>query len=116
MNTYTKIGGPPWGAQKSTNRMSFCALRESGGVSDLALVASAFRPASLALSSKEKSLRRLSRLRDGLRQQGTVRNGQQIIGVVGPKKAVHITAFFRQKRVAGAPPFAPFAKGGSLPL
>jgi hypothetical protein len=70
MNTYTKIGGPPWGAQKSTNRMSFCALRESGGLSDLALVASAFRPASLALSSKEKSLRRLSRLRDGLRQQG----------------------------------------------
>jgi hypothetical protein len=46
-------------------------------------------------SRKEKSLRRLSRLRDGLRQQGTVRNGQQIIGVVGPKKAVHITAFFR---------------------
>jgi hypothetical protein len=33
MNTYTKIGGALWGAQKSTNRMSFCALsalRESG--------------------------------------------------------------------------------------
>ena len=109
MNTYTKIGGPPWGALKSTNRMSFCALRKSGGVSDLALVAPAcrelrraFRPASLALSRKEKSLRRLSRLRDGLGQQGTVRNGQQIIGVVGPKKAVGITAFFRHKRVAGA--------------
>jgi hypothetical protein len=51
MNTYTKMAG--------------------GGVSDLALVAPAFRPASLALLRTEKSLRRLSRLRDGLRQQGT---------------------------------------------
>jgi hypothetical protein len=39
-------------------------------------------------------------MRDGLRQQGIERSEQQIIGVVGPKKAVHITAFSRHQRVA----------------
>jgi hypothetical protein len=107
MNTYTKMVG--------------------GGVSDLALVAPAFRPASLALLRTEKSLRRLSRLRDGLRQQGTgaflwvphpsfsrVRFFYLQDELFAVKRV--ITAFFRHKRVAGAPPFAPFAKGGFLPL
>jgi hypothetical protein len=34
-----------------------------------------------------------------MRRQGTGRNEQPIIGVVGPKKAVRITAFFRHKQI-----------------
>ena len=37
-----------------------------------------------------ESLRRLSRLRDGLRQQGTRRNEQPIIDVVGREKATRV--------------------------